>query len=35
MIPVKEENYILIDLDKDIGTVEERRYIKLLKEQLA
>ena len=35
MIPVKEENYQLIDLDKDTLTKSEMKYQKLLKEQLA
>ena len=35
MIPVKEENYQLIDLDKETLTKLEMKYQKLLKEQLA
>lgn len=35
MIPVKENNYMLIDLDKKTKTKEEKKYQKLLKEQLA
>lgn len=34
MIPVKENNYKLIDLDKIPITNEEKKYQKLLKEQL-
>ena len=34
MIPVKESNYKLIDLNKDTVTIEELKYQKLLKEQL-
>ena len=35
MIPVKDGNYQLIDLDKDTLTKSEMKYQKLLKEQLA
>lgn len=35
MIPVTEKNYKLIDLDKVTITQEEKKYQKLLKEQLA
>ena len=34
MIPVKEDNYILIDLNKDTSNIEEIKYQKLLREQL-
>jgi len=34
MIPVKPDNYILIDLDKTDLKIAERKYQKLLKEQL-
>ena len=34
MIPVKEDNYILIDLNKENFNIEEIKYQKLLKEQL-
>ena len=34
MIPVKEDNYILIDLYKDTSNIEEIKYQKLLREQL-
>ncbi len=35
MIPVKENNYTLVDLDKNALTVQETKYQKLLKEQLS
>ena len=35
MIPVKEGNYALIDLNKDTLTVQEAKYQKMLKEQLS
>ena len=35
MIPVKENNYCLVDLSNKQSTVKEARYQKLLKEQLA
>lgn len=34
MIPVKENNYTLLNLNKDVLTVQEAKYQKLLKEQL-
>ena len=34
MIPVSENNYSLIDLNKKINNIEELKYQKLLKEQL-
>lgn len=34
MIPVKEDNYILIDLNKENFNIEEIKYQKLLREQL-
>lgn len=34
MIPVKEDNYSLVDLDKEALTVVELKYQKLLREQL-
>jgi len=34
MIPVKKENYTLVDLEKETLTVSEMKYQKLLKEQL-
>lgn len=34
MIPVKENNYSLVDLNKETLTVEELKYQKLLKDQL-
>lgn len=35
MIPVNNSNYSLINLNKDTLTIEEKKYQKLLKEQLA
>ena len=35
MIPVNENNYSLVDLNKETLTIEELKYQKLLKEQLA
>lgn len=35
MIPVKPDNYVLIDLNKETLTEAENKYQKLLKEQLA
>ena len=35
MIPVKSDNYVLIDLNKETLTEAENKYQKLLKEQLA
>ena len=35
MIPVKADNYVLIDLNKETLTEAENKYQKLLKEQLA
>lgn len=34
MIPVKKENYSLVDLEKETLTISEMKYQKLLKEQL-
>ena len=34
MIPVKEDNYFLVDLNKETLTTAELKYQKLLKEQL-
>lgn len=34
MIPVKEENYSLVDLNKETLTISELKYQKLLREQL-
>ncbi len=35
MIPVKEKNYSLVDLNKETLTISELKYQKLLREQLA
>ena len=35
MIPVKENNYTLVDLNKEALTLQESKYQKLLKEQLS
>ncbi len=35
MIPVKENNYSLVDLNKETLTISELKYQKLLREQLA
>ena len=34
MIPVKKDNYSLIDLNKKVTTLEDLKYQKLLREQL-